>query len=459
VRSTSRSERLLRIFTDVRAGEGATALILFANVFLILCAYYLVKPLREGWIAISTFGELSPMEVKAYSSFGQSLILVGVVATYARWANRLPRASLITRATLFCMSNMLIFWLLQPDFLVGHSPVIGIAFFLWVGMFSVFVVAQFWAFVADVYEQERGDRLLPMIAIGATAGAYFGSKFVEQIALSEVAGVRQSLLLVALVPLFASILLTRWADRRGPLGEGGGAAEPRSAAGDGGGAGALSLVLGNRYLLAVGAITLLMGWVNTNGENVLTKVVQETLQGQATAAGLTSELEIREFRGAQTTAFYGNFYGWVNVIALLLQALVASRLLRFGGIALILLVMPAISLLSYGTMALLPILSVMKAMKIAENSTNYSINNTARHVVWLPVSGEMKYKGKPTVDTLFVRVGDGLAALTVFAVQFWALPTRAFLLFTVGLTLLWIAFCGVVSRLNLGLRSASGDAR
>ncbi len=458
MRSISRSERILRIFTDVRAGEGATALILFANVFLILCAYYLIKPLREGWIAISTFGALSPMEVKAYSSFGQSLILVAVVAAYARFANRLPRASLITRATLFCMSNMLVFWLLQPDFLVGHSPVIGIAFFLWVGMFSVFVVAQFWAFVADVYEQERGDRLMPMIAIGATAGAYFGSKFVERIALSEVEGVRQSLLLVALVPLLASILLTRWADRRGPLGDGNGAAGPRSAAGDGGG-GALALVLGNRYLLAVGAITLLMGWVNTNGENVLTKVVQETLHGQALAAGLTGELEIREFRGARTTAFYGNFYGWVNVIALLLQALVASRLLRLGGVGLILLVMPAISLLSYGTMALLPILSVMKMMKIAENSTNYSINNTARHVVWLPVSGEMKYKGKPTVDTLFVRVGDGLAALTVFAVQFWALPTRAFLIFTVSLTLLWIAFCGAVSRLNLGLRRASGDAR
>ena len=49
----SRLERFLRLFTDVRAGEGATALLMFANVFLILCAYYFIKPLREGWIAIS----------------------------------------------------------------------------------------------------------------------------------------------------------------------------------------------------------------------------------------------------------------------------------------------------------------------------------------------------------------------------------------------------------------------
>ena len=45
-------ERGLRLFTDVRAGEGVTALVMFANVFLILCAYYFVKPLRDGWIAI-----------------------------------------------------------------------------------------------------------------------------------------------------------------------------------------------------------------------------------------------------------------------------------------------------------------------------------------------------------------------------------------------------------------------
>jgi AAA family ATP:ADP antiporter len=151
----------------------------------------------------------------------------------------------------------------------------------------------------------------------------------------------------------------------------------------------------------------------------------------------------------------------VNIIALFLQAVVASRLLRFGGVGAILLFMPVISLLSYATMALLPILSVVKAMKVAENATNYSINNTARHVLWLPVSGELKYKGKSTVDTLFVRIGDGLAALTVYVgTQLLALPTQALLGATVGLTLVWMALCTVVVRQNRGLRRKAGvDAR
>ena len=112
----TKTERILQIFTEMRPGEGSTALLMFANVFLILCAYYYIKPLREGWIAVSDISGLSKMEVKAYSSFAQSLFLLFIVGWYGRLAGRWNRAMLISRATLFCISNMLIFWFLQPDF-------------------------------------------------------------------------------------------------------------------------------------------------------------------------------------------------------------------------------------------------------------------------------------------------------------------------------------------------------
>ena len=451
----SRTERILRVFTDVRPGEGPTALVLFANVFLILCAYYLVKPLREGWIAVSDVTGLSKMEVKAYSSFGQSLLLLFVVGAYARLAGRLPRARLIARATLFCMSNMVVFWFLQPDFFIENLPGAGIAFYLWVGMFGVFVVAQFWAFVADVYTQERGNRLLPLIAIGATSGAAFGSWITGLLVDSE-EFVKKSLLLVALAPLAASILLSRWADRRGPLGSGS-EASPAPPAGAGARRGALGMVLRSRYLLPVAAITLLTNWVNTNGENLLFRVLQDSLAAAAAAAGISGDLAVLEFTRDGTTAFYGDFFLWVNVVALLLQALVASRLLRYGGFGAILMLLPAIALMSYGTMALLPVLAVIKIMKVAETATDYSINNTARHVLWLPVSSEMKYKGKPTIDTLFVRIGDGLAALTVLVgVQALALSTEAFFAFTVALVLVWLSLSVATVREHARLSREAG---
>lgn len=444
VRGLSPTERFLRVFTDVRAGEGAIALLLFANVFLILCSYYFVKPLREGWIAVAGVASLSKMEVKAYSSFGQSVLLLPIVWLYGRLADRYRRSALITRATIFCLSNMVIFWFLQPDFFIRNLPGTGIAFYLWVGLFGVFVVAQFWAFAADVYSDEQGRRLIPLVAIGATAGAAMGS-WITDVIVSRKIVPTEYLLIAAMVPLALSIALTRLADTRQTAASKRVADEPKQVGGIG--RGALPLVFRTPFLLAVGGITLLLSWVNTNGENLLFRVVQDVLAQQATAQGITGESAILDFTRDGTTAFYGNFFFWVNICALFLQAVVASRLLKYGGFGATLLMLPAIALISYSTMWILPVLAVVKMMKIAENSTDYSINNTARHVLWLPVTAEMKYKGKPAIDSLFVRVGDGLAALTVLVgVQFLALQTKTFFAFNVLLVLAWIVLSVVVVR-------------
>ncbi|MGR9071940.1 MAG: NTP/NDP exchange transporter [Gammaproteobacteria bacterium] len=442
----TKTERILQIFTEVRPGEGPTALLMFSNVFLILCAYYFIKPLREGWIAVSDISGLSKMEVKAYSSFAQSVFLLLIVGWYGRLAERWDRSKLITRATLFCISNMVIFWFLQPGYFIDQLPASGIVFYLWVGMFGVFVVAQFWTFCADIYTNERGKRLLPMIAIGATSGAAAGSWIVDLLVDSGLVPT-EALLLVATLPLFASILLTRLVDARqrsAATALGSKSTQPPSILiqkGLGFLMSGAKLIFFNRFMLAAAIVTLLTNWVNTNGENLLFQVVQDTLSKQAVEQGVTDEQSILEFTRNGTTAFYGNFFFWVNIIALLLQSFIASRMLKLGGFGAILMILPVIALVSYTMMALLPILAIVKMMKIAENATDYSLNNTARHVLWLPIDTTMKFQGKPAIDTLYVRVGDGLAAITVLVgVQFLALSVKQFFIFNVSLVLLWLIF-------------------
>jgi len=451
----SRLDRFLCLFTEVRAGEGVTALLMFANVFLILCAYYFIKPLREGWIAVSDISGLTKMEVKAYSSFGQSLLFILVVWFYGRLSDRWRRSDLITRSTIFCISNLAVFWAIQPGLFIENLPYTGIVFYLWVGMFGVFMVAQFWAFAADLYTKERGHRLFPLIAIGATAGAACGSWITGTLVDSGLFGI-EWLLIVAMIPLTASIALSKISDRRKPDQIARTETVPKPALEDSGRS-AIAIVFASRFLIAVAGITLLLSWVNTNGENLLFRVVQEFLTGDALKAGVSDSDALLVFTRDGTTAFYGDFYFWVNVFALLLQALVASRLLKFGGFGVILLTMPVVALISYTAMAFVPILAIVKAMKIVENSTDYSINNTARNVLWLPVSAEMKYKGKPTIDSLFVRIGDGIAALTVLiGVQFLALSTQSFFVLNVALVLIWIGFAFAVIREHRRLSEARG---
>lgn len=438
-------DRFLCLFTEVRAGEGATALLMFSNVFLLLCAYYFIKPLREGWIAVSDISGLSKMEVKAYSSFGQSLMFFPVVMLYGRLSDRWRRSALITRSTLFCISNLIIFWAIQPGLFIQNLPYSGIVFYLWVGMFGVFMVAQFWAFAADIYTKERGYRLFPLIAIGATAGAACGSWITGILVDSGLFGTKW-LLIAAIIPLSATIGLSKIADRR-KLKQAEVAKEAQAAQFEDTGHSAISIVFASRFLIATAAITLLLSWVNTNGENLLFRVVQESLQKDAILAGISESGPLIRFIRDGTTAFYGDFFLLVNLFAFLLQAFVASRLLKYGGFGLILLTMPVVALISYTAMALIPILIIIKTMKIAENATDYSLNNTARNILWLPVSAETKYKGKPTIDSLCVRIGDGIAALTVLiGVQVLALSTQSFFILNVGLVLIWIASALVIIR-------------
>ena len=445
----TRTERVLQVFTDVKPGEGSTAILMFANVFLILCAYYFIKPLREGWIAISDIEGLSKMEVKAYSSFVQTIILLLIVGWYGHLSEKWNRSTLVTRTTLFCISNMIIFWALQPGLFFEALPISGLFFYLWVGMFGVFIVAQFWTFCADIYNDERGKRLLPFIAIGATSGAAFGSEIVDALVGSGLIPT-EALLLAGIIPLSASIIITRIVDRRQKLftssqtESNNKQATPDNKPKDKSEGlnfllNGAKLVFNSRFLLAIALLTLLNNWVNTNGENLLFQVVQDNLAQQALTQGITEHDSMLLFTRDGTTAFYGNFFFWVNMVALVLQSLFASRLLKYGGFGVIIMFLPVIALLSYSVMALIPILLVVKIMKIAENSVDYSINNTARHVAWLPVDSATKFHGKPAIDTLYVRMGDGFAALTILiGVQVLALTTTQFFIFNIFLIFIWL---------------------
>jgi len=454
-------ERGLRLFTDVRAGEGLTGVVMFADVFLILCAYYFVKALRDGWIAVSEVGGLSQFELKAYTSFAQSLLLWGVVSVYGRLSARWPRRTLITRVTLVCIANLVLFWLLQPGFLFGNLPGVGVVFYLWVGMFGAFVVAQFWTFAADLYAGERGKRLLPLIAVGATAGAAFGSFLTHALLSAGLVG-SGTLLLLAIVPLFASILLTRLADARGPAAGVHVAPAVTNAPAVSGPppkGGALGMIRRHRYLVAVAIVAMLTNWVNTNGENLLFRVLQHTLRDDVAARGITGVSAVRTFVGEGTTAFYGNYFFWTNLCALVAQALLASRLLRWGGIGAVLLLLRIVSAVSYSALAILPALAVARVTKISENAVNYSIDNMARQVIWLPTTTEMKYWTKPAIDSLFLRLGDGMAALTVLVgLQLFHLSTRGLAIVNVILVGFWLAAAIVIVRDHRRLLQAGTPA-
>jgi AAA family ATP:ADP antiporter len=203
-----------------------------------------------------------------------------------------------------------------------------------------------------------------------------------------------------------------------------------------------ALVFAEPYLLLIAFLMVLYNFVNTNGEYILGKMVVNAYiatHGAAAVAGLDAKKVIG--------AFYGNFQTMVNVLSAVIQAFVVSRVLKHFGVRIALLVLPLVALVGYTSMAFVPLLSFIRGAKLAENSVDYSLQNTTRNALYLPTSREAKYKAKQANDTFFVRFGDVLSAGLVFAGTTWlGFAPKHFAMVNVGLILIWFILAIAIGR-------------
>ena len=427
-------DKLLSPFGDVRPGEGLTTLLMLVNIFTILVCYSVIKIVREPLILLG-----GGAEMRSYAAAGQAVLLMGFVPFFSWFASRVDRVKLLVGVTLFFIINIQLFALA----IAAGVPYIGILFFVWVGIFSISLIAQFWSYANDICTKEAGDRLFPIIAIGMTAGAPLGSVVAGR--LFGVGVQPQVILQVSAALLLASLLMYLFVNRRETRRTV--TAKPALAAGSG-----FQLVFKSHYLTLIAILIVLLNVVNTTGEYLIANLV--SAKADTLAAGNPGF-----DKGLFIGAYYGSYQFWVNVVALTLQAFVTSRLVKHQGLRGALLVLPLIALGGYAVIAAGVSFAVVRWVKTAENATDYSIMNTARQLLWLPTTREEKYKAKQAIDTFFVRGGDLLSAGCVFlgtaVLQF---SVSGFALMNVILTVVWLGVALAILRHHRALTQQSAKA-
>jgi ATP:ADP antiporter, AAA family len=474
--------RLLSVFAPVKRSEVATVVILSVNVFVLLTCYYVLKVVREPLILLGGGGA----ELKAYASAGQAVLLLAVIPAFGWLSSRVDRLRLLTTMQLIFMGCLVAFYLLANL----NAPV-GLAFYLWLGIFNMLVVSNFWSFANDLYTEEQGKRLFAVIGIGASIGAILGA-FVPQI-LHRLMGV-YTLMLVAAGGLGLSIVLYRMADLRErknrsardaeqAAGERDRKPEDRAADSKRGG---FALILHDRYLRLLAGMLLVATIINTTGEYVVSKLATERSKiyaaevvaaapaGEARPAGDASAASdskagdskagdskagdskdgdskaIEKARGDYLAKFFSSYYGLVNLLSFLLQALIVARLLTRLGIRRALFIMPLVVLGGWFSLVLFANVMVVRIAKTAENSLDYSLHNTLRHALFLPTSRAAKYKAKAAIDSFVVRMGDVVAGLgiVVILVEVLGLGVQAFAALNVVLAAVWLLLAARAGRLH-----------
>lgn len=415
----------------MRPHELRALLSSFAMVFCLFSGYAILRPVRE------TMGITQGVENIPYLFWATFVVMLLVQPAYGWLTSRYRRTTFLPWVYLFFCLNLVGFWLwfgAQSD----HTW-IARAYYVWLSVFNLFVIAVFWSLMADVYTREQAGRMFGFIAAGISTGGLFGP-FLGGLIVGRIGTI--NLLLVGAALLAVSIVFMRgvlaWHRTHGENSPGTATSpEDRDRPLGGSAWAAFRQVTASPYLVLIALFVFLLTWISTFLYLEQAEIVRDTFASRD-----------------ERTAFFNRIDFWVQAASLTLQTLLFGRLFRRFGFRVLLVSMPLVMALGYAAFALAPTFIVFVAVMMVRRVGEYGITRPCRDMLWTVVPREQKYKAKSLVDTFVYRGGDAVSAsihkvLTTVA----GFGTSGIAWFGVGTALVW---AGVA--LALARRSASEGA-
>ena len=432
-------QALINRSVDIRQGEGAPLFLSGFYYFLLLCAYYIIRPIRDD------MGAEGGVENLAWLFTGTLVGMMILHPIYSAIVSRMPRRQFIAVVYRFFIVQLLMFYALF-QVLEGVSEVwAGRVFFIWTSVFNLFVISVFWSLVNDVFRPSQSKRLFGVIAVGGTAGALTGSAITSFLA----AGLGAiTLLLVSAVLLEVAARVSRYlSDVEQTLAMAAIADEALKKDTDikdlevpeesmvrdqvntkqtevigGGMFDGVRHVMSSPYLLGIAALMLIFTVVSTYLYFMQIAIVTEA---------------VGDDRDARTQLF-ANRDLIVNAITLIVQMFLTGRILRWLGIGISLALLPVISFVGFWLLAVAPVLMVVIGFDVLRRAGNFAIQRPARESLYTVVSRTDKYKAKNFNDTFVYRVGDQLGAWSYTAMMYFGLGLTGLGLTMLPVSLIWV---------------------
>jgi ATP/ADP translocase len=400
--------RLLGSLFNLRSGERPLALWMALYHVLLLVSLYLLKPVRDS-LFLSSRG---PDELP-FVFILTTIVVVPVAWFHARAGRRVRVGALIDGASLILVVS-----------LVGMRGLLGVGgawtaylLYAWVSIYGLVVTSQFWLLANALFTAAQSKRVFSVLSAGAILGAIVGGE-VTGLLVDAVGMSSENLLLAAAAVLGAATGLGAFLRRQEDLrAEGTTADDSPDADGDG----ALSIIQDSRHIqLIVGGLALMV---------IVTTLVDYQFKTVAARAYPSEEA---------LTAFMGRFYGRVSIVALLVQFVLAPRLMRVVGIGGALSVLPATLALGSLGMLVMPGLLAGVFLRGAGQSLKHSLDKTGRELLFVPVSLGTKKRVKVFVDLFVDQGAQGIGGLLLVGLAYGAgLSVQMLSLGVLGLIVLW----------------------
>ncbi len=402
--------RLLASLFGLRREERDLALLMAAYHFLLLVTLYLLKPVRDSLFLTSR----GPAELP-FVFILTTAVVVPVAVLHTRAGRRLDLGTLIDGVSLFLVLSLVG---LRGLLSIGGEWV-AYVLYAWVSTYGLLVTSQFWLMANALFTSSQSKRVFTALSAGAIVGAIVGGE-ITGVLVEEVGMSSENLLWVAGGVLFASTVLERRIRSGSSQKLGAGPAEERDTESEEPEGLFATLHQSQHLRLIVGIIALVV---------IVTTFVDFQFKTVAARAFPVEE---------DLTAFMGQFYGRVSVVALLVQFVLAPWLMRVVGIGGALSVLPgALALGSLG-MLLMPGLVAGIALRGAGQSLKHSVDRTGRELLYVPVSLEKKRRVKVFVDLFIDQGAEGLGGiLLLILVVGFGVGVQLLSVFTLALIAVW----------------------
>jgi len=406
----------IRALFDFKRRELSVALLLFAFFFLVIAAFQILKPLKNG-LFVARYGA----DLELYAKLANIGVAALGVVTFTYLYNRLPR-----QRVLYVLSGFFALAFAGLATVVADPGRVAVWSFYFLGdLESTMMVAAFWAYLTDLADPEQAKRLFGPIGAGGVLGGWLGAS-AARFLLGTIgsAGLlvlsTASMLAIAVIVAATERLVAR-THAFGPVAAAAAApARPRLAEALEG----ARLVLRSRYLAAIVGIMALY------------ETASQVMDYQFKRATQT----FSDVAGAQ--AFMAGVYWYANLLSVVVQLVLVSVILRRLGITWALLALPMSLIVSSVGFLAVPSLLTVSLLVVFDNGLNYSLQQTARESLYIPTSPDEKYKARAFTNMLVQRTSKGVAILLVLLLGAAGAPVRVLSLVTL-VTLALMAFCSV----------------
>lgn len=350
----------------------------FAYFFCLLCAYYVLRPIRDE---MGIQGGVENLQWLFTATF---ISMLCAVPAFGWICSRYPRAKLLPIVYIFFIFNILLFYLCYRFAWVPPAYLARV-FFVWVSVFNLFVVSVFWSFMVDLFDQEQGKRLFAFIAAGGSAGAILGPALTTLL-VGSLGSVNLLLISAAFLSFALACIykLRGWSLQRDE-------AQPEAIGGgifDG-----IKRIAQSPYLRGICAYVLLYTTLATFLYFTQADIVRDTFADSNERTRVFAIMDLI-----------------TNVLTVSLQVFVTGRISTRLGMPVTLALVPMMLIIGFAVLSIYPVLIVLIIVQVLRRAGNYAIARPGREMLFSVLQRGEKYKSKNFIDTVVYRGGDAVSA-------------------------------------------------